>query len=333
MAYTLAQLAKIETQPFKKGIMMNMIRDSKIQEVLPWQNVNSLQSLAVRVRTLPTGGAFRKIGGTYTETTNGDVEQVWESVYIFGGELKFDRIFDKVQNVIVDPKTQQTQMKLKAMALDFNNYFINGDHATDVDGFEGLKKRVSVMPSRQLLPAAASSTYLDPTASANAARSFMDRWEEAWYRTNGGQVNAIVLNEAMYLGFGQVLRYAQIAGGSGLMDTTKDSFDRQLVTYKGVPLIDIGLKKDQSTEIITDTENDASGTGSNCTSVYFCSFNAEEGVTGIQLGGLETLLLSETTAGPYTGVRIEWPVGLASFGSYGITRLYSILAPDTWTGV
>src|SRR5512146_3474231 len=184
MAYTLAQLAKLETDPGKKSIMLNMIRVAKAMEVIPWENVDSLQSLAVRARTLPTGGAFRKIGGTYTEKTDGDVEKVWESVYIFGAEMKFDRIFGKVKNVIVDPKVQQTELKIEAMSIDFNNYLINGDHATDVDGFEGLKKRVAGMPSRQTISAAASSTYLDPTASANAARAFFDTWEKAWYRTN-----------------------------------------------------------------------------------------------------------------------------------------------------
>jgi len=330
MAYTLAQLAKLEVQDFKKGIMLNMLRESKIMEVVPWENVNSLQSLAVRVRTLPTGGAFRKVGGTYTETTDGDVEQVWESVYIFGGEIKFDRIFGKVQNTIIDPKTQQLNMKLKAMSLDFNNYFINGDQAIDVDGFEGLKKRVSLMPSRQLIACNSTTTTVNPTASVANARTFIDNWEASWYRCNGGKVNAIFMNEAMYLGFSRVLRYINASGGGGL-DVTKDSFDRQILTYHGAPFIDVGLKKDQSTEIITNTETDGTGGDAEHTSVYFASFDSEQGVTGIQLGGMDTVPIAESPDGPFTMVRIEWPVGLASFGSYGITRLWSIDAPSQWS--
>ncbi len=329
MAYTLAQLAKLETQAFKKGIMMNMLRDSKIMEVVPWTPVQSLQSLAVRIRTLPTGGAFRKIGGTYTEATDGDIEQVWESVYIFGGELKFDRIFDKVQNVIVDPKVQQTQMKLKSMTLDFNNYFINGDQATDPDGFEGLKKRVSGMPSRQLLVGCTTTTSATPVSSTAAARLFLDSWEKAWYRAGGTDVKGIFLNEGMYLGFPAVLRYLAYSGGN-VLDVTKDSYEREIITYKGAPLIDVGLKKDQSTEIITNTEADSGGQGTECTSVYFASFNEEQGVTGIQLGGMEVYDIAETVDGPFTMKRIEWPVGLASFGSYGISRLYQILDPANW---
>lgn len=329
MAYTLAQLAKIETEPLRKGVIMNLLRDSKLMEVIPWTPVSSLTSIAVRYKTLPTGGAFRKIGGSYTETTDGDVEQIWESVYPFGGEIKFDRIFDNVKNVIVDPKVQQTQMKLKSMALDFNNYFINGDNATDPDGFEGLKKRVAGMPSRMSLVGCTTTTSATPVSSAASARYFLDAWEKAWYRAGGTEVKGIFLNEGMYLGFPAVLRYLAYSGGN-VLDVTKDSYEREIVTYKGAPLIDVGLKKDQSTEIITHTEADSGGAGTECTSVYFAAFNEEQGVTGIQLGPMEVLPLAETVNGPYTMTRIEWVVGLASLGSYGISRLYQILSPDNW---
>ena len=45
MAYTLAQLAKLEKKSYlKKGIIMNMLRDSKYLGWLPWQGVDSRQS-------------------------------------------------------------------------------------------------------------------------------------------------------------------------------------------------------------------------------------------------------------------------------------------------
>jgi len=331
MAFTLAQLAKLETDPTRKGIMTNIIRDAKVMELLPWENVGSLQSVAVRYRTLPTGGVFRKVGGAYTEATDGDVEQVWESVYGFGGEILFDRVFDKITNTIIDPKVLQTQMKLKAMALQFNDYFINGDHATDADGFEGLKKRVSGMPSRQTI-AIGDSAPSDATASAAAARTFLKNWDKAWYRCNNGSVNAIFMNEAMVYAFGDVLRYIGSSGGN-LLDVTKDSFDRDLVTYKGAPFIDMGLKADQSTEIITVTET-ALDAGADSTSVYFASFNIDQGVVGIQLGPLESYdpnAGGEMSTQPAKQLRIEWWHGLAGFGSYGLTRLYNIGDPAGWT--
>ena len=334
MAYTLAQLAKLEKKSYlKKGIIMNMLRDSKFLEWLPWQGVDSLQSYGLRVRTLGTSGAFRKINGSYTEATDGDVEEVWESVYGFGGEVKFDRVYDKIKNVIIDPKQQQLEMKLKAMTLTFNDYVINGDHATDADGFEGLKKRIAGMPSRQTVALGDSAAY-DPTAAAANGQYFLTKWEEAWYKCNKGQVNAIIMNESMYYGYARVLRFLNLSGGAGLLDTTKDSHDRTIVTYRGAPFVDIGLKKDQSTEIITNTETSLAA-GSDTTSVYFASFGIENGgLGGIQLSDMEVYDPNngaEMSTAPATQVRIEWWHGLCNLESYGLTRLYNLENPAAWT--
>lgn len=332
MAYTLAQLAKIEVEPLRKGVIMNLLRDARVMEVLPFENVNSLRSIAVRWATLPTV-SFRGINLGYT-ASEGDYEQVYESVYGFGGEIEFDRVFDKIGNTIVDPKTDQINQKMKAMALTFNDYFINGDHGTDADGFEGLKKRIDSMPSRQKIHFTTNSTdsVLDPTASAANARLFLDKMEELHYKCNRGQVSAYFVNEGMYYGLGRVLRYLG-ASGAGLLDTTRDSFDREINTYKGAPMIDIGLKRDQTTEIITNTET-AGDAGSDATSIYAVSFGTDEGLTGIQLSEMDVydpLSGGERESKPTKLMRIDWWVGLANFGSYGITRGWNIEAPSAWT--
>jgi hypothetical protein len=332
-AVTLAHVAKLETEPLRKGIIMNILRDARAMEVIPWENVDSLRSVAIRWTNLPTA-AFRRINEGYT-ADHGDVEQVWESVYGFGGEINFDRVFDKIGNTIVSPRVLQTKMKLKALSLMFNDYLINGDHGTDEDGFEGLKKRVSLMPSRQSVYfAGSSSAALDPTASAANARAFLDKFDEISYRTNRGSVGAYFMNEGLYLGFARVLRYAQVAaGGAGALDVTRDSFDREIITYRGAKFIDMGLKRDQSTEIIAETET--GGTGSaNATSIYGVSFGTEQGVTGIQLGPLESydpLAGGEQESVPAKLLRIDWWLGLAGFGSYGIVRGRNLEGAANWT--
>lgn len=347
MAYTLAQLAKLETDPLRKAIIMNILRYTSIMEIIPWENVDSLKSIAVRWETLPTV-AFRKINAGYTPN-EGDTSQVWESVYGFGGEIKFDRVFNKVKNLITDPKVQQTQMKIKALALTFNDYFINGDQATDADGFEGLKKRIAGMPARQTVNfnGTGSSAALDPTASIANARQFITKWEQAFYRCNRGDVGGIFLNEGMYWGFASVLRYAMTNAGVGMMDITKDSFDREIPTYKGSPFIDVGLKRDQTTEIITDAET-ADDAGTDATSVYFTSFGPkvqdasggpehappDEGLTGIQLSDMEAydpLNGGEQESTPTTLLRIDWWLGLANFGSFGLVRAHNLEGASNWT--
>lgn len=332
---TLAQVAKLEDNPLRKGIFMNLLRHAKIMELVPFEEVNALTNVAVRWTNLPSV-SYRRINEGYT-TSSGDVDQVYESVYILGGDIEMDVLFDKPQlkaNYIVDPAKLQIDMKMKALAFQFNYDFINGDHTVDPDGFEGLKVRINNLPSRQKVRASATTDILDPTASAGNARLFLSKWEEAYYKAGGGEVpaNAILVNEAMKWGLGRVLRYLGTSV-STVLDVTKDSFDREFPTYKGTPLVDMGLKADQSTEVIPVSET-AEDAGADATSVYFVPFNMENGIHGIQIGGPEVRYPtgdSERETKPTKLIRFEWVLGLAGFGSYGPTRLHNIEDPASWT--
>jgi len=331
MAITLAQVAKLETEPLRKGIIMNLLRYAPIMAKWPFENVDSLTSVAIRATNLPSV-AFRRINEGYT-ASEGDFEQVWESVYGFGGEIEFDRVFEKIGNVIIKPRVAQTRLKLRSMAITFSKYVVQGDHATDEDGFEGLKKRIASMPSRQSVYAAGSSSAaLDPTASAANARAFIDKWEQAMYRANNGMVSKILMNEGTYWGFGRVQRYLGVSGGP-LFDVTRDAFDREILTYKGAEFYDMGLDTDQSSEIISSTET-AGDAGTDATSAYFVSHDMEQGLMGIQLSPMEVydpLSGGERESKPTKLLRIDWWVGLAGFGSYGVTRLRNFEDAANWT--
>ena len=327
MAVTLAQTAKLTKDPLRKGIIMNLIRDSALLDLLPFENVDSLNSVAVRWTNLPDP-TWRRINEDYV-ADEGDFEQVYESVYAFGGELETDRVWSKVRgSMIVDPEVENMKMHNKSMAFTFNDYFINGDHATDVDGIEGLRKRISNMPSRQSVRAGSTTDVLDPTASAANARRFFDKWEEAFAYANNGDVQMILCNLGIKLGLGRVLRYATISGGS-LLDVTKDQFDRPVTTYRGIPLFDMGLKLDQTTEIIANGQT-AEDAGTDATDAFFVPLNTEQGITGIQLDPIEVFDGKKNKSTTDVTV-IEWWVGLAGFGSYGPVRLHNIEEPTAWT--
>lgn len=330
---TLAQMAALETEPLRKGIIMNIIRDAPLMQVIPFENVSSLRTIAVRWSKLPTGGAWRKLNEGYTASQEGTVEQVEESLFGFGGEITYDRVLTKIANMIEDPITLQTKMKIKALTYGWKDAFINGDHASDEDSFEGLKKRASNLPSRQYVRFAGtgSTAALDPTGSAANARAFFDKLEEAWHYCNGGQVDAIFCNEGFYLGLGRICRYAQTQGN--FLDTTKDVLGRDLITWRGKPLFDVGYTIDQSTEIITNTETGDDGSA-NATSIYLASFNKEEGIYGIQLEPLtvyDPLNGGESSSAPQLLRRIDWWNGLAMFGSYGLVRATNIKGAGNWT--
>lgn len=327
--FSLAEFAKLDKNELRAGVIMTILRYSQIMDMIPWENTGSFKTQGVRWQSLPSV-AFRKIGATYT-ASEGSYDQIWESVYAFGGSITWDRAFELATNTVVDPIANQVEMKLRSLALTFNDYWINGDHGTDADGFEGLKKRVAAMPTRQTVyanGAGASAAALDPTASVANARAYLDAFDMAMKYCSNDGAQAIFCNEGVYLGFSRALRYAQISGGQ-LLDYTQDNFDRRIVTYKGVPLIDVGLKADLTTEIITDAET-AGDSGSDATSIYFCSYDPIEGVSGLQMKDMD--ILDDTGSGPLQpGKVIDWFCGLASWGKYGIVRLANTEGASNWT--
>ena len=315
MALTLADIAKVEREPLRKGVMMNLLRFSDILGVLPFENVNSLSNIVVRWKTLPSV-EWRKLNAGYSEST-GTYEQIAENLYILGGDVDIDTTFKKIKNLIEDPEVSQTRMKLKAAAYEFNDAFINGSQLTEEDQFNGLAYRVSKMPTRQLIYADASGdgtgASLKVMADSTNQNLFVDAVDEAMAYVEGG-ADALFMNEKTKRLFSSVLRRL------GLFDTSQDQFGREVPVYKGARLVDVGLQADKATENITNTETESSGDDS--TSIYAVHFEVGEGLIGIQLEPLDAYVVAdELESKPSKRIRIDWHVGLANWGDYSICRL------------
>ncbi len=337
MALTLADYSKQEVLPLKKYILENLLRYSDLMSLIPMKKVDSGTVIVTRWDTLPSVG-YRQINGTYSEGT-GTTNQVTEGVYALGGEIKYDRYYDLVKNHIEDPAKTQTEMKLKALAFQFNDNLVNGDHSVDVNAPEGINKRIaSYLPSRQSL---SIGTAFDVTASAANMHKFIDYLHDAVDlaglrsapmikpkkgNSQPAKTGAILLNRAAYLGVGRVLRRL------GLLDTTQDAYGRLFQSFAGVPMIDVGLKGDKSTEIITNTY----GGSSNETRIFFVRFG-DDAFTGMQLNSPEPydpIKAGEgagNTTGPQKLKRIDWWYGFSGMESYYASRITGTLAPGSWT--
>ena len=322
MAVTLNDSLKTASDPLAVGVIKNLLRQSDVLKLIPVQSLPGLRVRATRWQTLPSTGT-RKLSGTYTEST-GATEQVEETMSLYGGDITIDRILAKVKGQLVDELTNQTQMKSASLAGTFNDSFINGDHAADPDVFEGLKKRVSNEPSRMTIDL--GSDALKVLASTANEHTFLDALHEGVHKVRGGQQGnanikgVMLMNEATFLGVGQVLRRV------GLLATTKDAYERTWDTFMGFALVDVGLKNDQSTEIIPATEEPGDG-GADATSIYVVRFGDDDGLHLIQLNGTSPAPYDPVKAGeggatgPNYMRRIDWAIGLRSFGSYSIARI------------
>ena len=315
MAVTLNEYAKLANDPLKKGFILDLLRYSDLLNLVPFADAPGLKVGGTRWQTLPSV-AFRKIGGSYSEST-GTVENIQETLAVLGGEIYIDRILAKAGGTIQNPLQVQMQMKAKAVAFKFNDTFINGDTAVDPDSFEGIKKRVSNMPSRMTIDLSSSGDSLKVLANSTNEHAFVDAIHQAIKYVDGA--NAILCNETTYLGLGQVARRLN------LYQQITDAIGRKWETIGGVRFIDVGLKSDKSTEIITNTEDPGDG-GNDSTSMYVTRIDSNDGLHGLQVAGLGMDIYDPTKGGedptaPRFIRRIDWAVGLYNLSNYCIARV------------
>lgn len=319
MAVTLNELAKVQTNDFNKAVIEDLLRQSKIFQMAPIASVNGLKLTSTRWQTLPTTST-RAVNGSYSETT-GVLENTQETLFIYGGEINVDRILEMDKTVIEAPLTTQTKMKVASLAAKVSNDFILGNHATDPNGFEGLKVRVANAPSRQTVDIAstADTTTLKILADAASEHKFVDGLHQLIHvcgaADSPGQ-SALYMNETTYLAVGKVLRRL------GLLDTTQDNYGRIWKEFAGVKLVDIGLQADQSTEIIANNLY-ADGVG---TEIYCVRWSGADGFRIIQLAGTSPVPYNpggeELQTKPAKMLRIDWAIGLENRGKYAIGKLH-----------
>jgi hypothetical protein len=336
--YTMAELAKVAETRMAKAVYLNLLRQSKLLKVLPIKMTDAIKITANRWQAIPDGGT-RAMNGVYTPSI-GLLEPSAETLYIYGGEFTIDRIATKVATK-ENPLLTQTKMKTAGVAARFNFDFFRNDHTVDANGFIGLYARIANQPVRCTINIASGTAELPVLASAANEHTFIDAIHEALHKigvTYGDdprEVNcALFMNESTLLGIGKVMRRL------GLLDTTKDAYDRRWSTFGPAKLIDVGLRADQSTEIISLTEDPGDG-GNDSTSIIAVRFGGNpvktaDGVEVVEDDGVRLLQLEGTDIAAYDPLkggeqgaglvpgylrRIDCVWGIEQVGSYGAVRV------------
>ncbi len=322
MAWNLAELSKIETDPLRKSVIDTFIMESNLMEIIPWETLGALSTSIVKISSLPSVG-FRKINEGYSEST-GAFEHAVENISLAGGYIDTDKAIARAKNTVADARAIQQNMMLKAMVYKFNDKMINGNPTSDPEEFKGLDKRVDDVYDAgftdQLIDLADTTDYGILRTEA-ARHSFLDKLDQLIYAIKGHNPDYLLMNKKMLLALRSLLRREK------LLDQTKDMFDRTIDVYQGARLIDIGVKADQTTEIITNTESD--GGGSYETSIYAIKFGIGDMTWGIQEYPLEVEDMGLLESKPVYRTMVDWPLGLATIDPRSVGRLYGIRADAT----
>lgn len=308
MAVTLATAAALSANDLQVGVVETFVDNSPVLARIPLLNVTG-NAYAYNVEAALPGVEFRAVNSAYAEST-GTVNQRTETLVILGGDADVDTYIVKTRGNLNDQRAIQTRMKSKALAFKYQDTFINGDTAVDANSFDGLKKRLT---GAQVVDAGVNGT--GPVAGGQAFFDFLD---QAIAAVVGGP-DVLLMNASVLQRIQSSARRLNTA-----LPQSLDDFGRQVTTYNGIPLVDVGNKAD-GTAIIPQTETQ--GTSTNASSIYAVRFTEDEsepGAVALDNGGVDVRDLGEQNAKPVYRTRIEWFNGLALFGA-GAARLRGVL--------
>jgi len=298
----------------------------------------TLGTTEVKHRTttaIPTVG-FRQGRGTSFGSISGTSNaQVTDSVYNLGAQIDMDKtdVRDKEAGDMLGERTQQA---VKAMSWTFLDYFMNGDHATEPHGFEGIKVRLANSASGQIVYGNTSSAELDVRASASPSDatlySFLDQIDAAIDQLDGSTGDIALTSSDFIATLRSVLRRlgkynerpVEATGkfGSVRRQTSAVKPTGPVLIYpedKGLKWYDMGLKADQSTRVVgTDTVNSVS-----CRPVYFVKLGYPY-VHGIQQYSMEIDGPSWLDDKVTQRIVIDWPVGLHHVHNKSISKLAGV---------
>ena len=305
------------------GLFQNLRRMNSIINLVPIVDVGSLVVSGQEWDTLPAM-QWRNVNEQFTDAT-GKTKPVEDRLAILGGSFKVDQLFGELnQKMYRDPTEMQFDFWNKSIDRGVTHNFFNGDIDTNPKGFNGLYKRFGItggFPSGSVISASGTTDSLKVHADATNAQKFFEKLDEAIYTAglsgllvDGTPRGALFMNKTSYLGFQKAAKM------TGYSIDQVDLFGHTWKSYMGIPLVDVGLRYDQSTEIITDTYDPGDG-GNDASRIYVCRFAAPDG--DIESAGADGLALvqahSYKVLGPeeyaeYTRWVLQWVLGICHIG-------------------
>jgi len=226
MAWTLAEMSKIETDILRKSVIDTMLMESNVLELCPFETIGQLATGVISIQDLPSVG-FRAINAGYEEST-GTFKHKTEHISLLGGYIDTDKAIARAKNTIGDARAIQQQLMLKAMTYEFNDKFINGDPTASGKAleFKGIRNRVddiAVNYSSQKIQHDVTTVL----STDEKMHAFVDALDQAIYSIKGHSPQYALMSRKTLLGLRSLLRRLK------LLDTTKDMFDRGLMSTRG----------------------------------------------------------------------------------------------------
>jgi hypothetical protein len=325
---TLADYAQMSNAPLIQAVTFSLIENGSVIQDVPLISKKSFTINGVRFdgSSMPTVNWVPL--NTEPTTTKATPVPYSDQVFLLRNTIDVDKYLVEEENRIVDPRAVQVDAYLKSLTYDMNFKFFNNNHVSgDANAPTGIRYRIDngstfgVRSENKIDGGGVDLRKANATqATANSFLEFLDLLLWSVDAPDGDGV-ILYMNDVMKRRLNFILR---LLGTSGGLSTAQDQFNRTISMYKGAVIRDPGLKVDQSTKIITTTEdtsgNDASST---YTSIYAVNYSSNH-MMGWQFGPPNVQDLGLINNGVIYRTLIDWAVGITNVSTRSMGRLYAV---------
>lgn len=327
---TMGQWASLSNSPLVKAVTWSLVSAGSVMaRDVPFANNETLFVNGVRFEGGLPAINWAKINEEGT-TVSMAPSAFQEQVFIIRNQVDIDEYLVRDRNAIRDVRATQVDGLLRAVAYDFNEKFITNRADTgDPDAIVGIRSRIANgslygVRSENLI----NGSGVDLSAAgmtAATANTFLELLDQLLFSVDApdGDPNVVIYCNEVFKR--RLNRAVRTMGTSGGFDTARDMFDRQVDTYKGCAIRDIGRKRDQSTLIITNTElaTGLADTGGTFTSIYAVNYS-DGHFSGWQFDPLGAQDLGKLNTGMQYRTFVSWAGGLINYSTRSLARLYNI---------
>ena len=285
MAITLNEMKEGMQDKVKAGVIDVFLEESDILQALPFDDAvspsgGSTLTYGYVQEKIPAQTAFRALNTEYTPN-QATVEKKSVELKIFGGAFQIDRVLKKAEGMYNNVAFQMRE-KIKSAVATFHNAMINGDAATDENGFDGLDKFLVGQKTEFNTDA-----HIDLSTKAKLEENASTFYEKLKKLISSTGADAIMVNDDMKLKIESVAAYL------GYKTASEEAFGRKYITIgDGVRIMDLGNKVSVDGESVTEEpiiavkERTVGGSASTgITDIYAVHFGVEDGFHGVTLDG------------------------------------------------
>ena len=290
MAILLNDMKVGMTDKIAAQVIDTFIRKSEVLEMLPFDNAvspngGSTLTYGYMQKKLPSATAFRALNTEY-KASEAKMEKKAVDLKIFGGAFEIDRVIKDAEGQY-NNMAYQLEEKITSAIGTFHNAMINGDSASDANGFDGLDKFLVGQTTEY-----GTGEVIDLSTMAKVKENADVFYEALLKLINSTGADALMVNEGMKTKIQTVARIL------GYKTESEEAFGRTVTSIgEGkVRLIDLGNvvtttgEGDEAVAVETPiigvkTRTVASSEQTGITDIYAVKFSVQDGFHGVTTTG------------------------------------------------